>query len=220
MKHLTPTQYQSLPVNEKCNWKEQYQTRVTSDFTSSGFTEWQNGTKEFALQFIGSHNVFWQLIYIPINPESILNAEMGEQDKIIEHGLKSGGFLFPETINQVEAYEKHFGPGDNQELSDDLKDPHFLNKHISANRTLEVIAETLYPKGDINSHFLTTPLRMSERKAFIKGAEFGHCQGKKDRNKEVIDIVEAEIRYWGYQPHLNGKQSLIRVLTELKEIKP
>lgn len=152
MKTLTPTQYQSLPVNEQSNWKEQWQY-LTNVFKNG--LRFETGKTEEWLNYDGEEELLneTRLIYIPIT----------------------------QTLKEV-AYD-------------------FCQKYkdigYAASQTI-----------------------------FIAG----HSQGKKDHNKEVIDIVEAEIKDCDYCASqcsdeiavkiCNAEKSALKVvLRKLKEIK-
>lgn len=73
MKHLTQSEYQSLPEQLQCNWKEQWAYRPFGDIE---FTLLPSEPNDNAKE-----NYDVQLIYIPITPnlaETLFNAEMGE----------------------------------------------------------------------------------------------------------------------------------------------
>ncbi|MCB2194428.1 MAG: hypothetical protein KQH79_01135 [Bacteroidetes bacterium] len=53
------------------------------------------------------------------------NRTQIDQELIIQRAISSGGFLFPETVNEVIEYERRFGNTD-VILPDDLKEPLFL----------------------------------------------------------------------------------------------
>lgn len=48
----------------------------------------------------------------------------------LEFLLRTNGFLFPETVNEVSEYERRFGDTDII-LPDDMKEPTFLEKALS-----------------------------------------------------------------------------------------
>ncbi|MDE3234540.1 MAG: hypothetical protein KGO81_01205 [Bacteroidota bacterium] len=49
-----------------------------------------------------------------------------KQDLLIQHALRTGGFVFPQTVAEVESFEKKFGTTDVQ-LPEELQTPVFLN---------------------------------------------------------------------------------------------
>lgn len=55
------------------------------------------------------------------------NTEKNELQKetIIQHALRTGGFTFPQTVSEVDVFEKIFGTTE-VALPDDLKHPSFL----------------------------------------------------------------------------------------------
>ncbi|MDB5142513.1 MAG: hypothetical protein JWQ66_1226 [Mucilaginibacter sp.] len=60
----------------------------------------------------------------------------------IEYILRTNGYLFPETINEVIEYEKKFGDTDIT-LPDDMKIPDFLNKPLSLKSEKPVKEKTI-----------------------------------------------------------------------------
>jgi ubiquinone biosynthesis protein COQ9 len=65
------------------------------------------------------------------------------KEKIIQHALKTSGFLFPTTINEVENYELTYGSTDII-LPEELQEPDFLfneqERRLINNESLETIA--------------------------------------------------------------------------------
>ncbi|MFV0599917.1 MAG: hypothetical protein ACK5M0_09390 [Bacteroidales bacterium] len=55
-----------------------------------------------------------------------MNREMKEQEKIIKRILKTGGYLFPETVQEVIEYEKKYGTTEIV-LPEELRNLDFLN---------------------------------------------------------------------------------------------
>lgn len=153
--HLTQSEYQSLPVNEQCNWKPVMQY----SFKELELPIWHDCEIDGYDPIVPTGTIT-QLIYIPINPESVLNAEMGSITKISD--------INPVHVEAMLRYPVPFTP---------------------------------------------------ERISFIKGAEFGHSQGKKDHNKEVIDTVVAEIDALNSEREFMQIKTLTDLLTKLKEIK-
>lgn len=62
-----------------------------------------------------------------INMKNELNLENqnSKHESIIQHALKTGGFLFPESVEEVEAFERAFGSTDFI-LPEELQEPVFL----------------------------------------------------------------------------------------------
>lgn len=64
-------------------------------------------------------------------------------ERIIQQALKTGGFLFPTTINEVENYELNYGSTD-VILPEELQEPDFLfnnsGKKLINNESWETIA--------------------------------------------------------------------------------
>ncbi len=54
------------------------------------------------------------------------NLNDTQQEKLIQKTLRTGGFLFPETPEEVVEFEKQFGNTDIL-LPEELRDPTFLN---------------------------------------------------------------------------------------------
>jgi hypothetical protein len=50
-----------------------------------------------------------------------------QKEELIQDALRTGGFLFPQTVAEVEEFEKKFGTT-NVPLPEELKIPHFLEK--------------------------------------------------------------------------------------------
>ena len=56
-------------------------------------------------------------------------SKKNDQEKLIEKGLRTGGFAFPQTVKDVIEFEKNFGNTD-MILPDSLQEPAFLQyKH-------------------------------------------------------------------------------------------
>lgn len=53
-----------------------------------------------------------------------------QQELQIQRVLRTGGFLFPETIEEVKEFEKNFGDTD-VILPEDLRTPNFLDKKVN-----------------------------------------------------------------------------------------
>jgi hypothetical protein len=53
------------------------------------------------------------------------NSEDNQQNKMIEKALKTGGFLFPETVEEVKEFERIYGSTD-VILPVELQEPTFL----------------------------------------------------------------------------------------------
>ena len=54
------------------------------------------------------------------------NSQKHQQEKIIEKALRTGGFIFPETVDEVKEFERIFGSTD-VIIPDELKVPNFLS---------------------------------------------------------------------------------------------
>lgn len=50
-----------------------------------------------------------------------------KKEKMIQNALRAGGFVFPQTVSEVKAFEKSFGTTD-VTLPDHLKVPDFITK--------------------------------------------------------------------------------------------
>jgi len=61
------------------------------------------------------------------NPNNITDTQ---KEMLIQHALRTGGFLFPETPEEVIEFEKQFGSTD-VVLPEDLRKPTFLDPKIS-----------------------------------------------------------------------------------------
>lgn len=61
------------------------------------------------------------------------NLDQKQQEEIIQRTLKTGGFLFPESVEEVEAYERVFGET-NFMLPEDLQEPFFLDFEIDVKK--------------------------------------------------------------------------------------
>lgn len=59
------------------------------------------------------------------------NNSEDKKEKIIQSALRAGGFVFPQTVSEVEAFEKSFGTTD-VTLPDHLKVPDFIKKGKTA----------------------------------------------------------------------------------------
>lgn len=53
------------------------------------------------------------------------NSKSNQQDKMIENALKTSGFLFPETVEEVKEFERIFGTTE-VILPAELQEPTFL----------------------------------------------------------------------------------------------
>lgn len=53
------------------------------------------------------------------------NSIEAEQEQLIQNALRAGGFVFPQTVAEVEAFEKNFGTTD-VTLPEHLKVPDFI----------------------------------------------------------------------------------------------
>ncbi|AYL96535.1 hypothetical protein [Mucilaginibacter celer] len=62
--------------------------------------------------------------------ETKKNPTEKDQSPDLEFLLRTNGYLFPETINEVSEYEKRFGDTDII-LPDDMREPTFLEKALS-----------------------------------------------------------------------------------------
>lgn len=64
--------------------------------------------------------------------ENGTNKNPNERDQTpdLEFLLRTNGYLFPETVNEVSEYEKRFGDTDII-LPDDMQEPTFLEKALS-----------------------------------------------------------------------------------------
>jgi hypothetical protein len=58
------------------------------------------------------------------------NPNAKDQTLNLEFLLRTNGYLFPETVNEVSEYEKRFGDTDII-LPDDMQEPTFLEKALS-----------------------------------------------------------------------------------------
>lgn len=68
-----------------------------------------------------------------------------QQERMIQKALKTGGFLFPETLDEMIEFEKNFGDTD-VILPEDLQYPSFLEepvKKISKTKTVSLLSENL-----------------------------------------------------------------------------
>lgn len=84
MKHLTQSEYQSLPEQEQCNWKEQWQFYKPFRHDGINPTGWlpcTDNNPQYAREF----GLSTLLIYIPITPnlaETLFNAEMPVEEQL------------------------------------------------------------------------------------------------------------------------------------------
>ena len=62
-----------------------------------------------------------------------------QHEKLIQKALKTGGFLFPETVDEVIEFEKSFGNTD-VILPEDLQQPLFLDTPSKKTSKAKVIA--------------------------------------------------------------------------------
>lgn len=62
--------------------------------------------------------------------KQIVTHTESQKEQLIQDALRTGGFLFPETVAEVEEFEKKFGTT-NVPLPEDLKIPYFLEKEKS-----------------------------------------------------------------------------------------
>ena len=62
-----------------------------------------------------------------------------QQEGTIQKALKTGGFLFPETVNEVIEFEKVFGNTD-VILPEDLQQPLFLERSSKITSTLTIVS--------------------------------------------------------------------------------
>src|SRR5690348_8400078 len=60
--------------------------------------------------------------------KQIKNNIDSQKEKMIEETLRTGGYLFPETVSEVKEFEKLFGTT-NVSLPEDLKTPDFIDKN-------------------------------------------------------------------------------------------
>lgn len=54
-----------------------------------------------------------------------VNSMQDQQEKMIEKSLRTGGFIFPETVDEVKEFERIFGTTD-VILPTELQEPSFL----------------------------------------------------------------------------------------------
>ena len=71
-----------------------------------------------------------------INPKD--NTLKSKQERLIEKALRSGGFLFPVTIEEVKEFERIYGTTDVL-LPDELREPTFLDNKVE-NQILKINA--------------------------------------------------------------------------------
>ena len=65
--------------------------------------------------------------------KTVVQSE-SEKEQMIQDALRTGGYLFPQTVAEVEEFERKFGTT-NTLLPEDLKIPHFLEKAKSSKKT-------------------------------------------------------------------------------------
>ena len=72
------------------------------------------------------------------------NTNEAKQEKLIQKAFRKGGFLFPETPEEVAEFEKRFGNTDII-LPDELREPTFLTskRSTSAKKKLSEKSENL-----------------------------------------------------------------------------
>ncbi|MDO9187416.1 MAG: hypothetical protein Q7W13_15485 [Bacteroidia bacterium] len=68
-----------------------------------------------------------------------VNQTQNQQEKLIQKALRTGGFLFPETVDEVIEFEKSFGNTD-VILPEDLQQPLFLETPTKKTSKAKIIA--------------------------------------------------------------------------------
>lgn len=66
------------------------------------------------------------------------NSDSNQQNKMIENALKTGGFLFPETVEEVKEFERIYGSTD-VILPAELQEPTFISSKLDKGNSLKVV---------------------------------------------------------------------------------
>lgn len=72
------------------------------------------------------------------------NSKETQQEKMIEKALRTGGFIFPETIDEVKEFERIYGTTD-VILPAELQEPNFL--YTQARKIGKAKVATLHPEN-------------------------------------------------------------------------
>ena len=107
------------------------------------------------------------------------NHQNDQQEKAIEKALFTGGFLFPQTVDEVKEFERIYGTTDII-LPIELQEPEFLDGELSSNstRVLKFPAENFAMAAREGSSKLPTEIKQKILKD-IKDSESSKRKKKK-----------------------------------------
>lgn len=94
-------------------------------------------------------------------PNVAIDQTQVQQERVIKKALRTGGFLFPETVDEVIEYEKSFGDTD-VILPGDLQQPLFLetpSKKTSKEKIVALNEEKLAMAARVGSAKITDEVR-------------------------------------------------------------